>query len=112
MPDSPEHLVKFNASVPLVREKVFAGLEVQFTSRRRTVFTDLSGSTLTGESTPPFALVNFTLFSQDLIKNLEASASIYNLLDTTCYDPAARLHLQDRIRQDGRSFRLKLTYRF
>ncbi len=112
MPDSPEHLVKFNASVPLVREKVFAGLEVQFTSRRRTVFTDLSGSTLTGESTPPFALVNFTLFSQDLIKNLEASASIYNLLDTTCYDPAARLHLQDRIRRDGRSFRLKLTYRF
>jgi outer membrane receptor for ferrienterochelin and colicins len=60
--------------------------------------------------------VNLTLFSQNLIKGLELSATIYNLLDTRYDDPATqgqgRTHLQDLIEQDGRTFRVKLTYRF
>jgi len=57
--------------------------------------------------------VNFTLFSQNLfVKNLDASVSVYNLLDSTYFDPASRFHQQNVIRQDGRTFRLKLTYRF
>jgi iron complex outermembrane receptor protein len=59
-----------------------------------------------------FETVNFTLFSRDLIKNLEFSGSVYNLFDTRYGDPSSRFHLQDIIEQDGRSFRLKLTYRF
>jgi iron complex outermembrane receptor protein len=110
--DSPEHMVKFNVSAPLWKDKVFAGLEVQYTSSRNTVFTDFSGNTLTAGDAPGYALVNFTLFSQNLVKNLEASASVYNLLDTTSFDPASRFHLQNKIAQDGRTFRLKLTYRF
>jgi iron complex outermembrane receptor protein len=98
----------------LWRDKIFAGLEVQYTSARHTVFTVLSppGQTQTGEDAPGFAVVNFTLFSQNLLKNLDASASIYNLFDTKFYDPASRLHLQNVIQQDGRTFRVKLTYRF
>ena len=38
LPDSPLHLIKFNASAPLLRDKLFAGLEVQFTSKRHTVY--------------------------------------------------------------------------
>lgn len=110
--DSPMHMVKFNASAPLWRDKIFAGLEVQYTSSRHTVFTDVSGATLPGGDASGFAVVNLTLFSQNLVKNLEASASIYNLLDTTYYDPASRFHQESAIRQDGRTFRLKLTYRF
>jgi len=60
----------------------------------------------------PSALVNLTLFSKNLVKNLEASAGVYNLLDTTYFDPASRFHLQNKIAQDGRTFRVKLTYRF
>lgn len=116
VPDSPNHLLKLNLSVPLVKDKVFAGLELLYTSDRRTLHntTDASGQPLTvqGEEAGGFGLVNFTLFSQNLIKNLEFSASVYNLLDRRYGDPASSFHVQDIIEQDGRSFRIKLTYRF
>jgi outer membrane receptor for ferrienterochelin and colicins len=47
-----------------------------------------------------------------LLKGLEMSASVYNLLDETYDDPSTPFHRQDAIEQDGRAFRLKLTYRF
>jgi len=112
LPDSPEHLVKMNVSVPVYKQKVFAGLEFQYTSSRQTLFTTSTGETLRGTDAGGFAIVNFTLFSHDLIKNLEFSGSVYNLFDTKYGDPSSRFHLQDVIEQDGRSFRVKLTYRF
>ena len=112
-PDSPEHMVKLNLSVPVFKEYLFASLEFQYVSSRHTVYTDpTSGSTIPGVDTPGFPTVNFTLFSKDIVKNLEVSASIYNLLDETYSDPASRFHLESQIPQDGRSFRLKLAYRF
>ena len=111
-PDSPQHLLKLNLSGPLYRDKLFAGLEYQYTSDRRTVFTSTSGATVAGDDTAGFGVLNATLFSQNLVKNLEFSASIYNLLDQSYSDPASRIHAQDKILQDGRSFRIKLTYRF
>lgn len=110
--DSPMHMVKFNVSVPVLRDKIFAGLEVQYTSSRHTLFTDLAGDTLSGGDAPGYTVLNFTLFSQNLLKNLDASVSVYNLLDTKYFDPASRFHFQNAIQQDGRTFRLKLTYRF
>jgi len=110
--DSPEHLAKFNLSVPLVREKLFAGLEYQYTSSRTTVFTSTSGNTVAGVDADGFGVFNFTLFSKDILKNLEASASVYNLLDESYADPSTRFHLQDQLPRDGRNFRLKLSYRF
>ena len=116
MPDSPNHLLKFNLSVPLVKDKVFAGVEFRYASNRRTLHntTDSSGQPLTvqGEDAGSYGLVNLTLFSQNLIKNLELSASVYNLLDRRYGDPASRFHIQDTIEQDGRGFRVKVTYRF
>jgi iron complex outermembrane receptor protein len=115
-PDSPNHLLKFNLSVPLVRDKVFAGVEFQYTSDRLSLHntTDASGEPITvqGEAAGGFGIVNLTLFSQKIIKNLEFSASVYNLLDRRYSDPASQFHVQDVIGQDGRNFRLKLTYRF
>ena len=112
-PDSPEHMIKLNLSVPVVKEKVFASLEFQYVSSRHTVYTDPNtAATVPGVDTPGFPTVNFTLFSKDIVKNLEVSASIYNLLDETYSDPASRFHLESQIPQDGRSFRLKLAYRF
>ena len=65
-----------------------------------------------GEDAAGYGIVNFTLFSQNLIKGLEISASVYNILDRRYDDPASRFHVQDVIQQDGRSFRVKVTYRF
>ena len=116
MQDSPNHLVKFNLSVPLVRDKLFAGAEFQYTSTRMSLHntTDASGQPLTvqGADAAGYEIVNLTLFSQNFIKNLEFSVSVYNVLDRKYDDPASRFHQQDTIEQDGRSFRVKLTYRF
>ena len=110
--DSPMHMVKFNVSAPIYKDKIFGGLEVQYTSSSHTLYTDLAGQTLTGPDSPGFATVNFTLYSQNLLKNLDISASVYNLLNTTYYEPASSFHLQNSIQQDGITFRIKLTYRF
>jgi len=115
MPDSPAHLVKFNVSAPLYRDKIFAGLEYQYTSSRYSLHnTSANGQPVTvqGETADGFGVLNLTLFSQNLVKNLEFSASVYNLLDQHYSDPATRFHLQDTLERDGRTFRLKLTYRF
>jgi len=101
--DSPKHLAKLNLSVPVVKEKLFADFELRYTSAR---------TTLLGTEAGGFGLVNFTLFSQNLVKRLDLSASIYNLLDRKYNDPATSFHVQDVILQDGRNFRVKLTYRF
>ncbi len=112
LPDSPEHLVKLNISVPVFTEKVLAGLEVQYTSARATYFTTTTGQTFPGTEAPGFTTVNFTLFSHDIVPNLELSASIYNLFDQRFFYPASRFHVQDQIEANGRTFRVKLTYRF
>jgi iron complex outermembrane receptor protein len=110
--DSPEQLVKFNVSVPLFQDKFFAGLEYQYTSSRHTFFTTTGGTTVVGGDAAGFGVLNATLFSQHFFKNLEFSASVYNLLDQTYSDPATGIHAQDKIPQDGRSFQVKVTCRF
>ncbi|MBL9139461.1 MAG: TonB-dependent receptor [Verrucomicrobiales bacterium] len=112
--NSPRHLGKFAVQVPCWREKVFASLELQAMSSRRTV---------AGAEIDPFAIVNLTLFSRELIKGLEFSGSIYNLLDQRYSHPvpddftyigpiSGNTIALDTIEQDGRSFRVKLTYHF
>lgn len=101
--DSPKHLPKLNLIVPLFRRRMFAGLEGQYTSRRKTV---------SGKSVGGFPLFNLTLLSRNLGKHLDLSASLYNVFDKKYLDPASAEHVQDAIQQDGRSFRVKLTTRF
>lgn len=101
--NSPRHLAKLNLICPLYSDKIFAGVELQYQSAART----LSGNDARG-----FATANLTLFSQKLAKGLEVSASIYNLADTRYGYPGSDDHLQNTIQQDGRSFRVKVTYRF
>jgi outer membrane receptor for ferrienterochelin and colicins len=101
--NSPEHLGQLQLSVPLYRDKLFASMELEAMSDRQTV---------RGNNVGPVWLVNATLFSQKIIKNLEFSASIYNLLGQHYSDPTSADFTQDSIQQDGRQFRLKLTYKF
>ena len=115
LPDSPNHMFKFNLSVPLIKDKLFVGAEYQFTSERLSLQTPATGEPIAvqGETAGGYGVVNLTLFSQKLIKNLEFSASVYNLLNTQYSDPASDFHGPlDIIEQDGRTFRVKLTYRF
>ncbi len=101
--NSPRHLAKANLTVPLIRDKLFLGIEEQYTSKRKTLAGNEAGS---------FFLTNLTLFNQNVLKGLEVSASVYNLFDREYSDPGSSEHVQDLLKQDGRSFRFKLTYRF
>lgn len=100
---SPRHLAKLNFAAPLWTEKIFAGAEAQYSGPSRT----LGGGDASG-----YWVLNATLFSQKLIKGVEFSAGIYNLLDEDYGHPAGSEHRQAVIQQDGRAFRVKLTYRF
>ena len=101
--NSPEHLTKLNLMVPLYEDKLVSGLELQYVSETEN---------LRREKTRGYLLANWTLFSRDLVKNLEVSASVYNLFDARYGHPGGPEHLQESIQQDGRTFRLKFTYRF
>jgi iron complex outermembrane receptor protein len=101
--NSPGHLAKANLIVPLIRERLFAAVETQYTGTRKT---------LKGNDADDFIVTNLTIFGQSLVRGLDLSATIYNLFDESYGDPASEEHRQDAIKQDGRAFRVKLTYRF
>jgi iron complex outermembrane receptor protein len=101
--NSPAQLVKLNLIAPLVREQLFGGLELQYTSKRKT----LAGSYAGG-----FYVTNLTFFSQNLLKGLEISGSVYNLFNKKYGDPGGEEHVQNILQQDGRTFRIKVTYLF
>ena len=101
--NSPQHLAKFNLIVPLIGQKLFSGLELRYMSTRKT---------LADREASDFFITNLTLFSQNLLKGLELSATIYNLFDRKYSDLGGVEHLQDLLTQDGITYRLKLTYRF
>ena len=101
--NSPKHLAKVNMSVPLIRDGLFLGVEEQYMSKRKT---------LAEKDADSFFVTNATLYSKNLLKGMEISGSVYNLFGATYGDPVGSGFRQDLIEQDGRSFRMKLTYRF
>lgn len=102
MTNSPTHVAKANLSIPIWRRKYFAGLEAQYVSRRRTIAqTELGG----------YLLTNVTLYSRKLTERVDFSASIYNVLNKPYAESGGYEHVQTSIPQDGRSFRVKLTFR-
>ena len=102
-PDSPRHLVKSRLSLPLWRERIFGAVELNYTGPRPTTTSGNSGD---------YVQLNLTLSSRDLIPGLRASASLYNVLDDHYRDPPNPPIIPAEIPQDGRAFRIKLSYRF
>jgi iron complex outermembrane receptor protein len=109
--NSPHTLVKFNYSRPLSDPGARIGLEMQYTSRRKTVL---------GGEVGGFTVVNLTLARLTLAPRLDLSASIYNLLARQYADPPGKEHFDNStpprhlqsIGQDGRIWRIALRYQF
>jgi len=104
--NSPTHLPKLNVTVPLIRDKLFTGLEILYQSPRKT---------LNNKSVGDAVIANLTLLNRNVIKGVEVSASVYNLFNQRFRDPGAAEHLDSglvRIFQDGITFRVKLTYSY
>jgi iron complex outermembrane receptor protein len=101
--NSPKNLLKFNITQSMLRNRLLASMDAQYTGRMQTI---------TGGSVPSFAVVNLTLLARNLSRGVDLSASIYNLLDKTYYAPPSDAVSLSAIQQDGRSFRVKLTLHF
>jgi len=100
---SPAHLAKLNLTVPFLRRRLLAGWESQYTSRRLT----LGGNYLGG-----FVVSNLTLSARNLGQHTDLSFSLYNLFDKNYAQPGGPGMLQDALKQQGRSFRIKVGYKF
>ena len=101
--DSPRHLAKVNLIAPLLPRKLFASFEGQGISRRLTVVDSKVGGSF---------VANVTLYSKDLLGKLRVSASLYNLFNKHYADPVGQEIQAGSVVQDGRTFRVKLTYLF
>ncbi|KKO18489.1 MAG: TonB-dependent receptor [Candidatus Brocadia sp.] len=101
--NSPKHLAKFNMIIPMFKRKLFLSGEEQYTGKRRTIM---------GSSAGDYFITNVTLYSRNIFKTLEVSGGVFNLFDMEYEDPGGEEHAQDVIEQDGRVFRIKITYAF
>jgi outer membrane receptor protein involved in Fe transport len=99
--NSPRNLVKLSMSQPTLKRRLFLSLDAQYTSRIQVP---------SGGSVSPFSVVNFTVLGRNLGKHVDVSASIYNLLDKKYFDPSSGDTVQQANQQDGRSFRIKMTW--
>jgi len=100
--NSPSHLGKLNYSIPFHHDIWRAGFEALYVSKRNTMNSQTGG----------YLLGNLTLFSDRLLKNVQISASVYNLFNRRYSDPVGEELRQEAIAQDGRNVRLKLTYSY
>jgi len=98
--NSAHNLTKLNASFPLPR-RMSLGLDAQYTGARKT---------LAGNTVGAFPVFNLTLLSHQFGNHADLSASVYNIFDRSHSDPALPDYPMDTILQDGRSFRVKLTW--
>ena len=101
--NSPQHLAMGNVIMPIVTDKIFAGIQTRYMSSRLTE---------AGTNAKNVFLTNVTLFTQQLVTGWEFSAQLNNLFDYRYGDPASGEHRQNTIEQDGRTFWLKLKYRY
>ena len=101
--NSPHQLVQANFSAPLVKQKLYASVDLQGLSRRET---------LTGQYAGAYAVTNFTLFTRNVFKGWQISASLYNAFNRKYADPGGNGLVEDTIVQDGRTFRVKAGYQF
>lgn len=96
-------MAKFNLIIPLYQDKLFGGIETRYLSKRRT---------LSGNDTDAVFITNLTFFSQKFVKGWEWAAQMNNIFSNRYADPGSFDHVQDAIAQDGRTFWLKLKYRY
>jgi len=101
--NSPKHLIQASLSAPLIKQKLFASTDLQYVSQR---------ATLTGQYAAAYVAPNVTLFSRNVLRGWELSASLYNVFNHRYGDPGGNGLAEDILIQDGRTFRIKFGYRF
>ncbi|MHC4843740.1 MAG: TonB-dependent receptor plug domain-containing protein, partial [Planctomycetota bacterium] len=112
LPNSPEHMLKGNLIIPLIENKLFAGIEGQYYSKRKVLSTVSDFDRNRGDHTDGYFITNITLTWQDVVKNFELAFSVRNLFDEEYWHPAWGDNELSAIQQDGRTYILTARYRF
>ena len=100
--NSPRHLTKLNAIVPLWLTGLRLGAQAQYVGQREGV----RGNTVDG------AFLQDLNLSYTINTGFNVSVGVYNLFDRRYGDPGSEEHLQGAILQDGRTVRARLSLRF
>jgi iron complex outermembrane receptor protein len=101
--NSPRHMAKAQAELPLAGGRVWAAVNTQYIGPRWT----LAGARLDGH-----ALAGLTVSAPRVVSRLGVSLGVGNLFDTRFADPGSEEHVQDALMQDGRSLRLGVDWKF
>ena len=101
--DSPAQLAKANIIFPLARRRLTIGLEMQYTSSRKT---------LAGSPVGAYAVSNLTLTSREFARGFRVSASVYDVFNSRYSDPVGTEIVGSTVQQNGRDFRIKLGRTF
>jgi len=99
--NSPRHLAKLSMVQPVVRQSLFLSLDAQYRSGMQA---------FAGNSISPFTIANLNLLGRRIGRHADISATLYNLLDKKYYDPPSTAVSEKAIQQDGRSFRVNITW--
>ena len=101
--NSPGQIVQMQLRSPIAGSRVIAALDAQYMSARRTLAGNAAGS---------HTLTNLSLFAPRTFGRFDLSATFYNVIGTRFADPVSDGFVQDVIRQDGRSFRVRATLHY
>jgi outer membrane receptor protein involved in Fe transport len=100
-PGVPKHMAKLNLEFPLSEQGTRLGVEVQYTSKRESILREIAHE---------YTLINLSLLNESLVEGLTVQGGIYNLFNKRYKHPGTWGEYQEFIHQDGRSFRLFVTY--
>ncbi len=96
----PRHIAKLKFQAPL-HSRWMAGAELQYQGSQETYLHLRLANSLT---------TNLTLATRTPYRGFHVSASVYNLFDRTNYGPSSPELEQLRLRENGREFRIKVTW--
>lgn len=100
--NSPEHLLKLNAAIPLFGERARLGWETQYTGSRQSALGKLSSNTLS----------NLNLTTARPWAGWDFSAGLYNAFDKSYSDIADLEPPRYQLEMNGRTWRLAASYSF
>lgn len=102
--NSPRNMAKLLVSIPLFEDKITAAFEAQYRS---------SVESMAGNPLKEFWFANVNLTAKDVgFEGMDLSAGVFNLFDERYDFPGSDPDANEAIRQDGRTFYIKATYRF
>ena len=101
--NSPRQLANVGLIMPVWGDKFYLSPQFVFVGNRKTLWEEKTGT---------WRVLNLTATSDKLIPQLSFSLGVYDLLGDTRYAPAGDEHIQHRIQQDGRTFRVQVSRSF